>query len=93
MEGIKVYRYNPYFILPMVLFGLLMAKPVYALFYKLIAYTDYSGVIILILVIDYYLLFFVKHTYYVVKKSPRGCNNPRFYFFAAKRLCHCLARY
>ncbi len=84
MDSVKVYRYNPYFILPMMLFGLLMAQPVYALFYKLIAYTDYTGAIILILAIDYYLVFFVKHTYYVVKKVPAIVITPDFIFLRRK---------
>jgi hypothetical protein len=70
MDGIKVYKYNPFFILPMILFGLLLGQPVFSVFYKLLIYQDYSSAVILVLLIDYFLIFFVKHTYYVIKGIP-----------------------
>lgn len=84
MDRTRVYKYNPYFIFPMVLFGLLLAQPVYSIFTKLIADKDYSSAIIVVLVIDYFLIFFVKHTYYVIKGIPAIVITPDFIFIQKK---------
>jgi hypothetical protein len=80
MDGTRVYKYNPYFIFPMVLFGLLLAQPVTSVFYKLLGYQDYSSAIILVLVVDYFLIFFAKHTWYVFKGTPAIVITPEFIF-------------
>ncbi|SEO08429.1 MULTISPECIES: hypothetical protein [unclassified Mucilaginibacter] len=80
MDGMRIYKYNPYFILPMILSVLLLGQPVYSIFNKLLIYKDYSSAIILVLVIDYFLLFFTRHIYYVLRGTPAIIITREFIF-------------
>jgi len=80
MDGMRIYKYNPYFILPMILSVLLLGQPVYSVFNKLLIYKDYSSAIILVLVIDYFLLFFIRHIYYVLRGIPAIVITSEFIF-------------
>ena len=84
MDGMRIYKYNPYFILPIVLFVLLMSQPVNSVFNKLLIYKDYPGAIILVLVVDYFLMFFIRHIYNVLRGTPAIIITHEFIFIAKK---------
>jgi hypothetical protein len=84
MDGMRIYKYNPYFILPIVLFVLLMSQPVNSVFNKLLIYKDYQGAIILVLVVDYFLMFFIRHIYDVLRGTPAIIITREFIFIGKK---------